>query len=82
MENRLSPKQRKLYDERVDSYTVQRVSPRTIVCVLVLKDGWEVYGISACRDSATFDLELGSRYAFLHALNRLQYNLDNPMIVK
>lgn len=56
-------------------------TPRTIFVILVLKDGFEVYGSSSCADIEQFDENLGVEYAFRHAVSRLyrhvHKNLDN-----
>lgn len=48
-----------------------QTTPRTIFCVVVDHEGREVYGVSACRDMAQFDEDLGKFYALRHALGQL-----------
>lgn len=65
-----------LYDIKIIHPT-----PRTIFVILVLKDGFEVYGSSSCADIEQFDENLGVEYAFRHAVSRLykhvHKHLDN-----
>ncbi len=77
----LTDKQKKLVEENVVDAKFTQATPRTIFCVLVLKDGWETYGISACKDPEKFDAQKGQDFAFFHAVSRLEYNLDNRLEV-
>lgn len=77
----LTEKQKELVEKYVDDVKFARVTPKTIFCVLVLKSGWESYGISACRDMEKFDADKGQSYAFFHALSRLEYNVDKGLEV-
>lgn len=78
---RLTERQETILKERVVDVKFTRVTPRTIFCVLVLSDGWETYGISACKDMDKFNQETGERFAFLHAISRLEYDVDNILKV-
>lgn len=77
MSIKLTEKQEKLLEEHVVDVKFTQVTPRTIFCVLVTKNAWETYGISACKDLNKFDMEKGQKYAFLHAVTRLEYEIDN-----
>lgn len=77
----LTEKQKALIEKYVADVQFAKVTPRTIFCVLVLKSGWESYGISACRDMEKFDAEKGQSYAFFHAISRLEYNVDKGLEV-
>lgn len=74
---KLTEKQEKMMDAHVETIQFSQVTPRTIFCVLVSKSGWETYGISACKDIKKFDEKKGQRYALLHAIHRLEYEIDN-----
>lgn len=44
---------------------------RTTICQLTLENGYTVNGYSACVDAGTFDRDLGRKYAFEDALNKI-----------
>lgn len=44
---------------------------RTTVCQLTLENGFTVEGYSACVDSSEFNLDLGRKYAFDDAMNKI-----------
>lgn len=52
-----------------ESYS--RMGVKTTICVLTMKNGFEVVGESACVDPANFDYELGKKYAYENAFNKL-----------
>lgn len=44
---------------------------RTTVCMLTLKNGYTIKGLSACVDAANFDMNLGRKYAFEDAIRQI-----------
>lgn len=48
-----------------------RIGQKTTVCCLTLKNGFEVLGESACVDPANFNEELGRKYAYERAFEKL-----------
>ena len=48
-----------------------RVGQKTTICCLTLENGFEVIGESACVDPANFNEELGKKYAYERAFNKL-----------
>lgn len=52
-----------------DEYT--QMGRKTTICLLTTKNGFEVVGTSACVNPDTFDAELGRKYAFEDALDRV-----------
>lgn len=67
----LSKAEKNMLENDVVSIHYTQCSPRTIFCVIIAKDGHEIYGTSSCRDLSTFDEELGKLFALRHALSRL-----------
>lgn len=55
----------------VEKVVYSQPSPRTVFCVLICYDGYEVYGASSCKDLDKFDEATGKLYALRHALSRL-----------
>lgn len=53
------------------SESFHRVSPTCIVCCIVLANGWNLIGFSACVDPANFDLRLGQKIAREKAIDSL-----------
>jgi len=51
--------------------TFHRVSPTCIVCCIVLANGWNLIGHSACVDPANFDEKLGEKIAREKAVDQL-----------
>ena len=48
----------------------KQMGRKTTICLLTMKNGFEVIGTSACVNPETFDAELGRKYAFEEALDR------------
>lgn len=58
------------------------------ICVLTTKSGYQIVGTSGTIDTSKFDVELGNKYAFEDAFNKLwafeayykerAYRLENP----
>ncbi len=67
----LSTVEKKMLETQVTDVRYAQVTPRTIFCVLVLKDGYEVYGSASCRHLEEFDEETGKLYAMKNALSRM-----------
>ena len=44
---------------------------RTTLCILDLENGYTVEGFSACVDPAEFDRDVGRKYAFENAVNKI-----------
>mgnify|MGYP003507000244 FL=1 len=76
----LSKAEKTMLDQDVSLVRYAQCTPRTIFCVVVDNKGQEIYGVSACRDLANFDEELGKLYALRHALGQLyrrkNHNID------
>jgi len=47
-----------------------RVSPKSVVCVLVFANGFDVRGESACVNPEMFDPEIGAKYALHVAVDK------------
>lgn len=73
----LSKAEKEMLVNDVSLVRYAQVTPRTIFCVVVDKEGREVYGVSACRDLSKFDKELGELYALRHALGQLYRRLHS-----
>lgn len=64
-------------DDYVKEVVWSQPTPRTTFCILVMHDGWEVFGTSSCNDDDNYDAEHGRDLALLHALSRLKGKLEN-----
>ena len=71
--NALDARQKKILDRWVAKDTVkfQRVGEKTVICVLVLKNGFEIVGSSACVNPAYFNYNIGRENSFKDAINKL-----------
>lgn len=49
----------------------RKMGIKTTICVLTLKSGFEVVGTSACQNPYDFDFELGKKYAYDVAFEKL-----------
>jgi hypothetical protein len=67
----LSEYQQRLYNEWVNYCSVFRAGEKTTIAVLILKNGFEVVGTSACVDPKDFVFSLGYHYAVVDALKKL-----------
>ena len=41
------------------------------ICIIILQSGFKVEGVSACVDPANYDQELGQKYAYENAYEKL-----------
>jgi hypothetical protein len=48
-----------------------RIGVKTTICCLTLKNGFEIIGQSACVDPKNFNKELGEKYSYEQAFNKL-----------
>lgn len=48
-----------------------KIGEKTTVCLLVLKNGFEIPGYSACVDPKNFDCEIGKKLAYEDAISKL-----------
>lgn len=70
-EMKLTDYQSNLMGEWVDSATYQKMGEKTTVCLLKLKNGFEIVGTSACVNPADYNREIGEHYALTDALSEL-----------
>ena len=76
---KLRKTQKRLMDEHVEEVVWSQPTPRTTFCVLVMFDGWEVFGSSSCNSSENYDAQHGKDLSLLHALARLKEKLENKI---
>jgi hypothetical protein len=53
-----------------EEYT--KIGEKTTVCLLTLKNGYEIAGYSACVDPKMFDYEIGKHWAKENAKQKLE----------
>lgn len=73
----ISMRRKELMKKYVEQIVYTQISPKTIFCVLILNNGWEIYGVSSCRNLEKFNERLGKAYAVAHAASRLEHYVDN-----
>ena len=78
----LYKREQELFKEHVKDVKYGRLTPRTVFCILVLNDGWEIYGVSSCKDIKTYDETKGKYIALKHALTKLSSKVDNIPILQ
>jgi hypothetical protein len=49
----------------------RKMGSKTTVCLLTLKNGFEVIGTSACVDPSNFDMEIGKKIAYDNAIEKV-----------
>lgn len=82
MENKITQEQ---VNEAIASEEYMTIGKKTTVCLITLKNGFEVVGTSACVDPTNYDIEVGKPYAkekamslvWMHLASILQQNLAN-----
>lgn len=74
---KLRKMQQELFDKHVKEVKYVQETPRTTFCILIMKDGWEVFGTSSCNSDQNYDKQHGKDLALLHALARLKAKLEN-----
>lgn len=70
-EGALTAFEEKLYSEWVDVDHHRTYNNKTTVCIIKLRNGFEITGTSGCEDPAKFDAKLGYIYALKDALKKL-----------
>lgn len=70
-------KEKELLQYHVKDVKYGQFTPRTIFCVVVMPDGWEIHGVSSCRDLENYDEKMGMRLALKHALSHVAKRVDN-----
>lgn len=60
-----------LLEQTIKSVEYKKLGVKTTVCCLTLNNGFEVIGTSAPVDPSKFDLEVGKKYAYEKAVNKL-----------
>lgn len=68
-----------MMDKYVKEVVFSQATPRTTFCILIMYDGWEVFGSSSCNSLDGYDTQHGKDLAHLHALSRLAKKLDNTI---
>lgn len=58
-------------EEQIVDTQYQKMGLKTTICLLTLKNGFEVVGTSACIDASIFDFAEGMKWAFEDAFNKL-----------
>lgn len=67
----LSDYQKDLYNQYVKEEIIQKIGNKTTIALLVLENGFEVVGTSACVNPEDFEYEIGKHFAIVSALNKL-----------
>ena len=62
---------RKMVDEAIQGEDYRKMGEKTTVCLLTLRNGFEVVGSSACVDPANFDYMWGKRLAREDAMRKV-----------
>lgn len=79
---KLRKMQQHLVDTQVKEIVWSQPTPRTTFCVLIMHDGWEVFGNSSCNSSENYDAQHGKDLSLLHALARLKEKIENRDTVR
>lgn len=69
------PMKNKISYEDVEAVIVSeeysKLGSKTTICLLTLKNGYELIGMSACVDPAEFDMEAGKKFARAKAVEQI-----------
>ena len=58
-------------DAAIASEEFSKVGQKTTVCVLTLRNGFEVIGTSSCVDPASYNQEIGNKFAKQRAMDKV-----------
>lgn len=58
-------------NEAIVSEEYIKMGKKTVVCLLTLKNGFEIVGTGSCVDPANFDMAIGKTYAREDAANQI-----------
>ncbi|MCQ6282387.1 Gp49 family protein [Bacillus sp. EB600] len=64
-------------EEMITEKKFHRMSNKTVICLLIFKNGYEVEGRATVRDAADFHLVIGKDIAYEHALKRAMVALSS-----
>lgn len=78
----LSSYEEELIEKYVADVNYGQMTPRTIFCVVTLHGGWELYGVSACKDPLSFSSKVGMQIALKHALGKIDQNIDKILPIQ
>lgn len=74
----------KMIDSAIKEERDYKIGEKTTVVVLILQNGFEVVGTSACVDAANYDHETGKKYARERAVTKVWelegYRLQQSML--
>lgn len=68
--------------DSIESEEYLTVGKKTTVCILTLKNGFEVVGTSACVDPSNYSLEIGKPYAKEKAMQQVWMHLASILQAK
>ena len=61
--------------EKIESIILKenyiKVGLKTVIAILILENGFEIIGTSACVDPNNFDFEIGKKYAREKAIDQI-----------
>ena len=61
--------------EKIESIILKenyiKVGLKTVIAILILENGFEIIGTSACVDPDNFDFEIGKKYAREKAIDQI-----------
>ena len=61
-----------MINAKIDKEQYFKAGEKTTVCVLTLRNGFEIVGSSACVDPENFDLEVGQKWARKDAVDQVE----------
>ena len=65
----------KLTQESIESVIASeeytKMGNKSVVCLLTLKNGFELFGYGSCVDPSNFDMEIGKKIAREDAVNQI-----------
>lgn len=67
---RIKDDKRSKLEDLIIEKKFHRMSEKTVICLLIFKNGYEVEGRATVQDAADFHLVAGKDIAYEHALNR------------
>jgi hypothetical protein len=62
---------KELIDSKIVSTKFTRLSGKITHCIIILKNGFEVTGESACVDPSNYDQKIGEKIAYENAYDKI-----------
>ncbi|RAL57309.1 hypothetical protein BSK20_03475 [SR1 bacterium human oral taxon HOT-345] len=58
--------------DQIQKVEYSKLGEKTAVCLITLKNGFEIVGTSACMKKENYDQEVGNKFAYEKAIDKIR----------